>query len=315
MVEPLVSIIIPVYNGSNYMREAIDSALSQTYKNMEVIVVNDGSNDNGETDSIALSYGEKIRYFSKENGGVSSALNLGVRMMKGDYMSWLSHDDVYSPTKVENQVELLKEYEYGKTIAMCSTHQINAQSKLIGNPLKSELPSRQLINWEQALTHVINYSCNGCALLIPKTLIDQCEDFDERLRYSQDFLMWVRLFMSGCSLVYNDDVDVLSRVHVQQVTVTKKDLFLHDGVMIAEMLVPKLSEISTKKNAFLYLYAKTNAVHFNRVAVDHCIEYGRKFGTMTAWQRLNIRLLCGYGSVRPYIRKIYYRVFKRMKNI
>lgn len=60
---PKVSIVIPIYNGANYMREAIDSALTQTYSNIEVLVINDGSNDNGETDRIAKSYGNRIRYF------------------------------------------------------------------------------------------------------------------------------------------------------------------------------------------------------------------------------------------------------------
>ena len=73
-----VSIIIPVYNGSNYLKEAIESALAQTYDNVEVLVVNDGSNDGGATEQIALSYGERIRYFKKENGGVASALNVGI---------------------------------------------------------------------------------------------------------------------------------------------------------------------------------------------------------------------------------------------
>ncbi|MDD1681509.1 MAG: glycosyltransferase, partial [Methanoregula sp.] len=72
---PKVSIIIPVYNGSNYLREAVDSALAQTYPNTEVIVVNDGSDDEGRTEAVAHSFGGRIRYFSKENGGVSSALN------------------------------------------------------------------------------------------------------------------------------------------------------------------------------------------------------------------------------------------------
>ncbi len=58
---PLVSIVIPVYNGSNYLREAIDSALAQTYDNIEILVINDGSNDNGATEAIAKSYGDKIR--------------------------------------------------------------------------------------------------------------------------------------------------------------------------------------------------------------------------------------------------------------
>ena len=98
---PLVSIVIPVYNGSNYLAEAIDSALNQTYDNVEIIVVNDGSKDEGKTRDVALKYGNKIRYFEKENGGVASALNFGVKQMSGEYFSWLSHDDFYTPHKIE----------------------------------------------------------------------------------------------------------------------------------------------------------------------------------------------------------------------
>ena len=107
-MDPLVSIVIPVYNGANYMREAIDSALAQTYSNIEIIVVNDGSNDGGATRDIALSYGDKIRYFEKENGGVSTALNLGIKNMRGKYFSWLSHDDVYLPEKIQVEIDALR---------------------------------------------------------------------------------------------------------------------------------------------------------------------------------------------------------------
>ncbi|QQS65316.1 glycosyltransferase family 2 protein [Candidatus Saccharibacteria bacterium] len=105
---PKVSIIIPVYNGSNFLKEAIDSALAQTYKNLEIIVVNDGSADQGKTEKIAMSYGSKIRYYKKVNGGVSTALNLGIKKMTGDYFSWLSHDDIYYPKKIENQVRFVE---------------------------------------------------------------------------------------------------------------------------------------------------------------------------------------------------------------
>ena len=94
-----VSIIIPVYNGENYIREAIDSALSQTYKNIEIIVVNDGSKDN--TDEICKSYGKKIKYIKKENGGVATALNTGIKAAKGQYIAWLSHDDLYKENRIE----------------------------------------------------------------------------------------------------------------------------------------------------------------------------------------------------------------------
>ncbi len=104
---PLVSIVIPVYNGSNYLAEAINCCLNQTYPHIEVIVVNDGSTDGGKSHEIAVSYGSKISYYEKENGGVSSALNLGIEKMKGQYFSWLSHDDLYLPQHIETQVEAL----------------------------------------------------------------------------------------------------------------------------------------------------------------------------------------------------------------
>src|ERR1700722_19485155 len=102
--KPLVSIIIPVFNGTDYLNQAIGSALAQTYQNIEVIVVNDGSTDQGATEKIALSYGNKIFYHEKENGGVATALNFGIAKMKGEYFSWLSHDDLYTPDKIENQI-------------------------------------------------------------------------------------------------------------------------------------------------------------------------------------------------------------------
>ena len=66
--QPKVTIIIPVYNGSNFLAEAIEAALAQTYPNCEILVINDGSNDDGASEKIALSYGDKVRYYLKENG-------------------------------------------------------------------------------------------------------------------------------------------------------------------------------------------------------------------------------------------------------
>ena len=93
---PVVSIVIPVYNGSNYLREAVDSALQQTYGRTEVIVVDDGSDDGGRTDAIIRSYGDRVRRFRKPNGGVSTALNHGLREMTGEWFAWLSHDDRFA---------------------------------------------------------------------------------------------------------------------------------------------------------------------------------------------------------------------------
>ena len=120
MYLPKVSIVIPAYNASNYLAEAIDSALAQTYPNVEVIVVNDGSKDDGETERVALSYGDKIRYFLKENGGSSSALNMGIVNMTGEWFSWLSHDDLYLPEKLEKQIEFM--YSLGIENSLLTRH-------------------------------------------------------------------------------------------------------------------------------------------------------------------------------------------------
>lgn len=99
MSAPKVSIVIPVYNGANYVARAINSALNQTWDNKEVIVVNDGSTDHGNTEKAAAAFGSRIRYIAKPNGGVASALNLGIQEMTGEHFSWLSHDDLYAPQK------------------------------------------------------------------------------------------------------------------------------------------------------------------------------------------------------------------------
>ena len=130
-MNPKVSIIIPVYNGANYVAEAIDSALAQTYKNIEIIVVNDGSRDDGATEKVVLSYGDKIKYIAKENGGVSTALNRGIAEMTGEYFSWLSHDDAYTPEKIENQVALITEET--RIICLCVTPRLSIRIPVLSS--------------------------------------------------------------------------------------------------------------------------------------------------------------------------------------
>lgn len=313
MKQPLVSIIIPVYNGSNYVREAIDSALAQTYSHKEIIVVNDGSTDGGATEEIILSYGDAVRYVKKENGGVSSALNAGIQAMHGEYFSWLSHDDTYMPEKVKTQVELLKKTSSENVIVMCANQHIDKNSAPLGKPRFSELPSRETVDWEQALSFVMKYSCNGCTLLIPRKAFEECGTFHEGLRYSQDFLMWTLLFIHKYSLLYHDDVLVGSRVHDRQLTQTGRSLFLHDGAIVAHVLAPRLAEICSPRHPFLYAFAKTNAIHYNGQAVGTCLDVAKKEGVFTWKQKIKIRLICLYGKIRPMIRKIYYKIVKKVK--
>ena len=191
---PLVTIIIPVFNGGNYLKEAIDSALAQTYKNLEIIVVNDGSKDDGATERVALSYGKRIQYYSKPNGGTSTALNLGISHMKGDYFSWLSHDDTYYPTKIEDEVAALRQLENKNTIIMSDLDGINEKYEKIyeTNYIRhiEAHPPR-----EHSMLHPIIYNqTHGCTLLIPKACFDEVGLFDEKELVAQDFEFFYRAF-------------------------------------------------------------------------------------------------------------------------
>jgi len=100
---PLISTIIPVYNGESYLREAIDSTLNQTYSNHEVIVIDDGSTDN--TAQIAQSYSNAVKYHFQPNSGLSAARNTGVKRSRGDYLAFLDADDLFMPEKLGLQLE------------------------------------------------------------------------------------------------------------------------------------------------------------------------------------------------------------------
>lgn len=103
MTDPLVSVIIPCYNQGQFLAEAIDSVLAQTYPHVEIIVVNDGSTDN--TVDVAASYGDKIKYIWQENSGVSVARNRGILESRGDYLQFLDADDLITPLKLSQQLE------------------------------------------------------------------------------------------------------------------------------------------------------------------------------------------------------------------
>ncbi len=102
----LISVMIPAYNAEPYLREAIDSAFAQTHRPLEVIVVDDGSDDG--TPEVARSYGDRIRFVSQQRGGNGAARNAAVRLAGGEYFAFLDADDRFTPDKLERQLQALE---------------------------------------------------------------------------------------------------------------------------------------------------------------------------------------------------------------
>lgn len=228
MYTPKVSIIIPAYNASNYLAEAIDSALAQTYPNVEIIVINDGSKDDNATEKVALSYGDKIRYFHKENGGSSSALNTGIANMTGEWFSWLSHDDLYVPVKIQKQLEYMgslniDESDLPRHIFFSASELIDGNGKTIRHFSKesaiklsetvASFPHNGYLIAEPTV-----YNFHGCSCLVHKDAFLQVGCFDEKLRLLNDLDMWYRLYAADYKVHYIPEPLVKGRVHAKQVS-------------------------------------------------------------------------------------------------
>ncbi|MBD2056613.1 glycosyltransferase family 2 protein [Oculatella sp. FACHB-28] len=142
---PLVSVLINNYNYGRFLREAIDSALNQTYPHVEVVVVDDGSTDGSQ--EIIKSYGDRIIPILKENGGQASAFNVGVEQSKGDFLFFLDSDDTFSPEKISRLVNLFQQVtSENANIAICNGLEIiNDRS-------------------EHLRTELINHSCEWKSL-------------------------------------------------------------------------------------------------------------------------------------------------------
>lgn len=276
---PRVSIIIPVYNGANYLCEAIDSALAQTYRNIEVIVVNDGSDDSGTTERIALSYGDKIRYFSKENGGVASALNAGIRAMSGEYFSWLSHDDVYCPEKITEQVRYLRELQ--EPVVLYSDYEvINHRSEYIR---KAAIQYYAPSEFRRAL--LFDNPIHGCTALIPRICFEKVGFFDERLRTTQDYDLWFRM-SKEYEFVHVPVVLMKSREHLGQGTVTMNGLHMREcTTYLLNVMHEQLSHHITDDTKGLFL--ASCAVNFRARGFTEAAKHAfSQFQLMVRWHKL-----------------------------
>ena len=219
-IQPKVSIVIPVYNGANYLAQAIESALAQTYRNIEILVVNDGSDDAGETERIALSYGARIRYYKKSNGGVASALNLAIEKMSGEFFSWLSHDDLYVKEKIEKQVDFLSSMpaDAARSVVYSDCYTFSTDPRKTIPILMQRVPPEEFRYWITKES-----SLHGCTLLIPKAAFAEVGRFNEQLRTTQDYDLWFRM-AGSYRFVHLPEALVKSRTHPEQGSIKMADI-------------------------------------------------------------------------------------------
>jgi glycosyltransferase involved in cell wall biosynthesis len=255
-ITPLFSILVPTYNQAKYLSAAMDSLIAQTYPKWEAIVVNDGSSD--ETAHVMERYATKdrrIRVFHKRNGGVGSALNEALRYARGEWVCWLSSDDLFMPEKLQIHLNTIHEnpqikfYHTHYSMLDERTGKLHAKDA----DLYKSIPSKSI----KLLTFFYTNYINGISVCIHRSVFEEVGRFREDLKDGQDFDMWMRISAKYESGFINYRT-AITRVHPQQGTMQFSDAGIFDS---ARASVDFLNSHPYKTLfPFLDLSVRTNAV-------------------------------------------------------
>ncbi len=246
---PKVSVIIPTYNRASYLKEAVQSVLDQTYRNFELIIVDDGSTDNTE-EVVASFTDDRIRYIKKNNEGhAGKTRNVGLENARGEYIAFLDDDDVWLPEKLELQIKTMMEHpEFKASYTLYSIVGTGEQRKIHMHP-KQNLQQGNIFN------DLIKYGAIVCtpSICLHKDVIKKVGKFAEipELRSGQDYDLWLRIAHVFDFICIPREL-VIVRFHsgsVSETYLTTKFLTIYDRV-IKDSNAPKGLKRKFLSNAY-----------------------------------------------------------------
>lgn len=194
---PLVSTIIPTYNRGDVICAAIESVLNQTYSNVEIIVVDDGSTD--DTQVKLRCYGNKIKVIRQVNAGVSYALNRGIESAQGDIIAFLGSDDLWSATKLERQVAVLEASSRSVTCCLCNMTLRGSNGRLRRSFELADLdpPYEEGIWLNVAEVLATRFVMFQQAAAIRREVLERIGGFNENFWFLEDYEFALRLSLEG----------------------------------------------------------------------------------------------------------------------
>ena len=239
--QPLVSVIIPLYNSEEYIAETIKSALNQTYKHIEVIVVDDGSTDNSL--AVAKQYeSEKVRVYHQENSGAPVARNYGFRLSKGQYIQYLDSDDLLTPHKIEKQVEALSKKDDDAIATSSVFVDKDGVQSLWPMP---EIYHDFIIGFDLLVNLWVHFvpSLVPGVYLTPRSLVEKTGGWDETLRKNQDGDFFARILENAGEVVFVPNEGQIWRVRANSishnVSIAKNESVLRSYNQISDLMLKK----------------------------------------------------------------------------
>ena len=208
---PLISIVLPVYNGERFLRTSIESCINQTYKNWELLIIDDGSSDNSVL--IAQEYAKMdsriFSYQNPQNLKLPKTLNRGFSFAKGEYLTWTSDDNLYHPQALERMMYLLQNTDAEFVFAECA---IIDES---GNRISSITAPK---DYRSAIW---DHNFVGACFLYSRSVYDLVGEYDTNLFLGEDYDYWLRIF-SNFSVGYVDEELYQYRRHDKSLSATQK---------------------------------------------------------------------------------------------
>lgn len=273
-MQPLVSIIIPVYNADRFVRQAMQSALNQTYNNIEIIVINDGSTDRSP-EIIGEFSDPRIKVIHQHNKGGSSARNAGIETAKGEYIKFLDADDELLPQAIEMQV-IQSNGLNENAIVFGDFNFINQEGKIISshkfnnsNKLNQDPESFFLNNWE------ILISCP----LHKKAYLENIGGFDENLPFGQESDLHFRIAINNIRFIYQEANVFNYRSHLESARISLNRIYnnMETDVMVYS-LDKKISLIMEKRGKLNETQQKYFALSFFGLARKSFINQNKSDG-------------------------------------
>ncbi len=210
---PQVSVIIPAYNGDRYIVQAVESALAQTFTDLEIIVVDDGSTD--ETHQVLEPYLDRIRYVYQENAGVAAARNRGIQEAKGEFIAFLDQDDFFFPDKLAAQIALFRQ-QPSLGIVNSGWRIVNHQGEKISDIKAWEyFPKLDLETW------VVQMPILPSAMIFSRQWLELVGGFNSEFDSVDDADLILRLAELGCEAAWLPQVTVAYRQHDQNVSIKR----------------------------------------------------------------------------------------------
>lgn len=244
MNNELISIIVPIYNKEDYLPQCLDSIINQSYTNFEVLLINDGSTD--ESGKICVEYAERdirFRYFEKENGGVSSARNLGLERSEGAYITFIDSDDWVEFNYLEVLYNALRENNADVAISSYKSYYLDGKFYLrVYSSQEEEFlrigkRNRDVFLEEFPKLGKLNHDFHCIASKLFKRELLESQKFDESINYGEDLYFFFNLYLKMQSIIYVKEATYIYRQHGTNITLNFTESLALQEIQIHEQIL------------------------------------------------------------------------------